>query len=212
MALIDELGWEGYGYLTSLLQLYSEIGMFELTPTILTRRFGMNKRKISRVLPKLSECLAEVFGSFAEDSQTFEEVCESFHKLEGQNPHGSIKDKSKYRSPHGEEKETIFSSENQPAKKPTKKSALTEAPEEFPITTQMKDWADKNGFTQGQIEQETPNFLDHHRAKANKFKCWESAWKTWMRNSKKFTGPKAVKPIDQSTVPYSEAWYRRYRC
>lgn len=79
MELIDELGWEGYGYLTGLLALYSEIGMFEVTPTILARRFGLNKRKSSRVLPKLSECFTEVLGSLPK-------VSESLPKLDASNP------------------------------------------------------------------------------------------------------------------------------
>ena len=40
-------------------------------------------------------------------------------------------------------------------------------------------------FTQWNTEAE--QFRDYHISKGSSFKCWDAAWRTWLRNSKKFS-------------------------
>lgn len=68
--------------------------------------------------------------------------------------------------------------------KPTKKK--TPAPEHFPITDRMREWA-KTRVPDVDIDFETEQFLDTHAAKGNKFVDWTRAWQTWMRNSRRFS-------------------------
>ncbi len=69
---------------------------------------------------------------------------------------------------------------------PTKRdSRATVAPDRMLITPGMRSWAVSNGV-RVDLDRETSNFLDHHRAKGSTFKDWAAAWRTWMRNSVKF--------------------------
>lgn len=65
-------------------------------------------------------------------------------------------------------------------------SRATSAPDAFPITQQARDWA-KAHAPEADLKLETANFLDHHRAKGSTFKDWNAAWRTWMRNSARFS-------------------------
>ncbi|NIQ92409.1 MAG: hypothetical protein GWN93_26890 [Deltaproteobacteria bacterium] len=73
-----------------------------------------------------------------------------------------------------------------------KKKALkkrTQLPNDFEVTQDMKAWADTYGIAD--INAETENFRDYHVAKGSVFKDWNAAWRTWMRNSKRFSNGKA---------------------
>jgi biotin operon repressor len=59
------------------------------------------------------------------------------------------------------------------------------APDVFPITDEMRVWARENNIRTN-LQAETEQFLDHHRAKGSTFKDWRAAWRTWMRNTAKF--------------------------
>jgi predicted transcriptional regulator len=63
----------------------------------------------------------------------------------------------------------------------------TPPPAAFAITRPMRDWAQRKAPA-ADLELETENFLDHHRARGSLFKDWNAAWRTWMRNSIKFAG------------------------
>jgi hypothetical protein len=53
----------------------------------------------------------------------------------------------------------------------------------------MRQWATENGITVD-LQAETTTMLDHHRAKGNTMSDWPAAWRTWMRNSKRFQSTK----------------------
>lgn len=55
-------------------------------------------------------------------------------------------------------------------------------PDTFPVTPDLKTWAAK-GAPGIDLDLETLNFLDHHRAKGSMFKDWPAAWRKWMRNA-----------------------------
>ena len=46
--------------------------------------------------------------------------------------------------------------------------------------------ADKAGLTQGQFRDEWVGFRDFHGAKGSTMASWSAAWRTWLRNSKRF--------------------------
>lgn len=64
----------------------------------------------------------------------------------------------------------------------------TPAPETFAITDELRSWAISLGVPAQDLKSETAAFLDHHRARGSAFKCWISAWRTWMRRVPKFRG------------------------
>lgn len=63
----------------------------------------------------------------------------------------------------------------------------TPAPDLFPITDDMRAWAARE-VPQVDIDRETRQFLDFHRAKGSTFKDWTAGWRTWMRKSLEFGG------------------------
>lgn len=71
----------------------------------------------------------------------------------------------------------------------SKKKTLISLPDDFTLSDKMREWAAEN-TPSANIELETENFLDHHAAKGSKFADWTAAWRTWMRNTKKFGGGK----------------------
>lgn len=57
--VVDEFGPEGFYYLCRLLDLYSQIGNFELTPQILKQHCKLNSQKVGRIFQKIAEKLEE---------------------------------------------------------------------------------------------------------------------------------------------------------
>lgn len=80
--------------------------------------------------------------------------------------------------------ETENKGEDTPSLPPPKKS--TGLPDPFPLTAKMREWAAERAAPVD-IEFETEQFLDHHRAKGSLFKDWRAAWRTWMRNAPKWS-------------------------
>ncbi|MFV0575971.1 MAG: replication protein [Vibrio sp.] len=64
----------------------------------------------------------------------------------------------------------------------------TQFPQDFMITDSMTEWANNNQILVN-LQEETEQFKDYHTAKGSTMKDWVSAWRTWMRNSKKFSKP-----------------------
>lgn len=64
----------------------------------------------------------------------------------------------------------------------------TTTPDEFPLDLSRRGWFKDQGLEQlgVKISFETAQFLDHHRAKGSRFRDWDAAWKTWMRNAGRF--------------------------
>lgn len=54
-----------------------------------------------------------------------------------------------------------------------------------PSEKNIQDALSKN-FTTTEIENEAESFRDYHLAKGSTFKDWDAAWRTWLRNSRKF--------------------------
>lgn len=57
-------------------------------------------------------------------------------------------------------------------------------PAEFGIGTKCRGIVD--GWPPGELEVNLEHFAAHHRARGNKFKEWQDAWKTWVLGSRKF--------------------------
>jgi Helix-turn-helix domain len=76
-----------------------------------------------------------------------------------------------------------------PVEEPLKKNQsrarvrATQAPDEFTIDAPMARWWYGKGRSDIDLERETENFLDHHRAKGTTFKDWTAAWRNWMTNA-----------------------------
>jgi len=78
---------------------------------------------------------------------------------------------------------------------PNRRKPETEAPEFFPITEKMRDWARKEvPAVADALEFHTKEFLDHHAAKGNRFRDWGRAWHKWMRNAAKFAAERQSRP------------------
>ncbi|MBN2118553.1 MAG: hypothetical protein JW730_18410 [Anaerolineales bacterium] len=71
------------------------------------------------------------------------------------------------------------------AAKKRRTSQRTGCPDSFDITEGLKEWASK-AVPGLNVEAETENFLDHHRAKGSSFCNWDAAWKLWMRRERKY--------------------------
>lgn len=74
-----------------------------------------------------------------------------------------------------------------PASKRPKKRQESPVPDEFPVTDALRKWASQNGVTVD-LDWETEQFLDYHRAQGNRRVDWVSSWRTWMRNTLRY-GP-----------------------
>jgi hypothetical protein len=60
----------------------------------------------------------------------------------------------------------------------------TRIPDAFTPTDEQRAWATAGGV--GNVEAETAQWMDHHRAKGTTAVDWSASWRTWMRNSVKF--------------------------
>ncbi len=80
-------------------------------------------------------------------------------------------------SPSGEKKKKEKASPS-PKKQPV--------PVQLEITEAMREWAHGDGFTDADIQRETPAMLDHFRAKGESRTDWIATWRNWIRNSLKF--------------------------
>ena len=82
--------------------------------------------------------------------------------------------------------------------------SATSAPAEFPLTGSLQKWADKNapGID---LQIEKAKFLDHHRAKGNRFKDWQAAFRNWMRRAVEYAQPKSEQQPCAGHDPYKEA-------
>lgn len=82
------------------------------------------------------------------------------------------------------------------AKAPAGGKSGCPAPDDLEITLEMRQWFRDQGLAKLGVDgkHETQQFLDHHRAKGTKFKRWDLAWRTWMRNAGKYAQQRAGKP------------------
>lgn len=68
-----------------------------------------------------------------------------------------------------------------------RRSKGTPAPDSFEVTDTLRAWAKTNRVT-CDLQATTEQFLDHHRAKGSVLKDWTAAWRTWMRNTRRWGG------------------------
>ena len=94
-------------------------------------------------------------------------------------------------------------SPNELAKTDKRKSPSKNAPDIFPITQQMKTYAEKKNYA-GDLENLTERFLIHHRSKGSKFSNWYSAWQNWLLNEIKWRGTGGTQPTSEPpSEPYA---------
>lgn len=70
----------------------------------------------------------------------------------------------------------------------------TRIPDVFPITPAMTAWAAET-TPAVQLEPETANWQDWHRAKGDTAKDWTASWRTWMRRAQKDTQRPGQRPL-----------------
>lgn len=79
-----------------------------------------------------------------------------------------------------------------------KKTSSTELPEDFEPSENNRLTAEKQGVD---LEHELANFKDHHGAKGSKFKDWNLALNTWLRNAGKWAKPSNVHSFPDKPRP-----------
>jgi phage replication O-like protein O len=85
-------------------------------------------------------------------------------------------------NPHN--RKTILQKTINTIDKPAKRKS--QVPIDFEITAEMQAWANENKIPVN-LKVETEQFVDHYRAKGETRLDWIASWRTWMRNSKKFS-------------------------
>ena len=73
--------------------------------------------------------------------------------------------------------------------KPASKKSTSKIPLDFSVTETMQAWALENQISVN-LKTETEQFVDHYTAKGESRADWVASWRTWMRNSKKFSPAK----------------------
>jgi hypothetical protein len=76
---------------------------------------------------------------------------------------------------------------DKPAPKPKKQSRKTQLPEDWIPSQKNESDAQGAGLSFDDIDREAISFRDHHRSRGNTMLDWDAAWRTWCRNSIKFT-------------------------
>lgn len=69
-------------------------------------------------------------------------------------------------------------------------------PEDFSITSDMKDWFSKKGYT-FDIDTVTEKFINHAQSNGRKQKDWKASWRIWMLDEKApttYNNRKSTKP------------------
>lgn len=94
---------------------------------------------------------------------------------------------------------------NRPEARKARRKPETDAPDEFLITDAMRAWAAKVGVTRN-LDAITEAFLDHHRAKGNRWRDWQAAWRKWVRNQAEWH-PEPPEAVD-SDDPFAGVKFR----
>ena len=72
------------------------------------------------------------------------------------------------------------------AEKPPPRKRAVSLPDGWVPSAKNVEDARKENFTDEEIRNEAQQFRDHHHARGTTFKCWDAAWRTWLRNARKF--------------------------
>lgn len=107
----------------------------------------------------------------------------------GQNlPNNPVSEPSKINPVMGDDEKDLLEA---PQTKPKAKRAC-QLPEGWVPNTKNIDDAFKLGMTQEEIDHEADQFRDHAAANGRTQKDWDAAWRTWCRNSRKFSGSRRM--------------------
>ena len=82
------------------------------------------------------------------------------------------------------------------ATKRTRRKPLTEFPEDFTLTDDMRSWPTAMAAVEAgvSLEAEFEKFKNYHIAKGNTFADWRAAFRTWLSNSVDFSRSRARPP------------------
>lgn len=137
-----------------------------------------------------------------EEEDVFSFAISTFYKYQHYIPANRRKSAQNRASPspsltpsHSPTKETtigiVVKKERSPsARSPTKNR--TSFPSDFEPDPKVLLWCMENDISDP--EKEVEAFRDYHQSKANRFLDWQAAFRTWLRNSKRFRNNGAVQP------------------
>lgn len=86
----------------------------------------------------------------------------------------------------------------------SRKKPSTSVPDLFPVTPELREWA-RTHAPSIDVDLETANWLDHHRAKGSRFSDWTAAWRTWMRNAQKWSRKPAAQTGPRSRITFDRS-------
>lgn len=86
----------------------------------------------------------------------------------------------------------------------SRKKPSTPVPDLFPVTPELREWA-RTHAPSIDVDLETANWLDHHRAKGSRFSDWTAAWRTWMRNAQKWSRKPAAQTGPRSRITFDRS-------
>lgn len=83
-----------------------------------------------------------------------------------------------------------------PEKPKPKTKRATQVPDDFAVTEQLEAWGASQDppFSPEAMRVEVPQFVDYYRGKGEARKDWVASFRTWMRNSRKFSGNARAAP------------------
>lgn len=88
---------------------------------------------------------------------------------------------------YGRDEEPYMDGKGAAPKRGRPKRPQTEAPNDFEISSALAEAAsDEHGFDRARLELEKKKFLNHHRAKDNKYSDWTHAFRNWLIKAKEF--------------------------
>jgi hypothetical protein len=122
-------------------------------------------------------------------------------------PHADSQDHSLHFDVDGRQDHEAVDHGGNPKKRKQRTTQATRAsstPEIFPVTEAMRAWgqAQVPGVN---VDRETEQFLDHHRAKGSVFKDWIAAWRTWMRRAASFQEQRATSRASSAQADMNSA-------
>lgn len=88
---------------------------------------------------------------------------------------------------------------------PKTNKKATALPEDFAVTDEMRKWSTENGLTAP--DDLIDSFRDYHLAKGSTYKDWTAAFRTWIRNDKRFASSRATRPTPGKSKPLDDMDY-----
>lgn len=101
------------------------------------------------------------------------------------------------------EEDILSPSAPQPTEEPKPKASRKKPATALPPDADLPTWLAANGIPERHPE--LAGFIDHHRARDNRFASWSAAWGTWLRNAEKFARGRGG-PARHAVQPISSLW------